>query len=379
MPVEVRSDERVTNYVKFWQKDAAKDNEEHRAIRFDKYTDVVNGTRDSFHCDPKLISLYQVTMMVLQSYTSLVGVSDMIRPSLQSLVDKTYFSRVLPFLSLLQGWSVSSSCEIIWSLSTRFELMTGQLARHEHYLASMMNLKPNARVLDVGCGVGGPAREICRFSDANIVGINNNDFQIQRAIRKTRKAGLSHKISFVKGDFMKLSDQFGENSFDAGTSTLFLAGLNLLLFSICHRSDLSCTEFRGYLRRNLRSLETGWYCAWCPLQVNVATDLSFKFGVYEWCMTDKWDPSIPDHKAIAHGIEVSDEILSHLRLLVNCSWSSPVQVGDGIPEMRTLFEARKAIQAVGFEILHEEDLAARVYIRARFRSERLKICQQDLM
>lgn len=43
MPVEVRSDERVTNYTKFWQKDSAKDNEEHRAIRFDKYTELVNG------------------------------------------------------------------------------------------------------------------------------------------------------------------------------------------------------------------------------------------------------------------------------------------------------------------------------------------------
>ncbi len=80
----------------------------------------------------------------------------------------------------------------------------------------MMHLKPNMRVLDVGCGVGGPAREICRFSDANVTGVNNNDFQIQRANKKTRKAGLSEKISYAKGDFMKLSKQFGEGSFDAG-------------------------------------------------------------------------------------------------------------------------------------------------------------------
>lgn len=29
-----------------------------------------------------------------------------------------------------------------------------------------------------------------------------------------------------------------------------------------------------------------------------------QFGVYEWVMTDKWDPSNPEHKRIAHGIEV---------------------------------------------------------------------------
>jgi sterol 24-C-methyltransferase len=79
-----------------------------------------------------------------------------------------------------------------------------------------MNLRPGMRVLDVGCGVGGPAREIARFSDATIIGLNNNDFQIGRARKYTQKAGLQDQVSFTKGDFMKLSEQFGENSFDAG-------------------------------------------------------------------------------------------------------------------------------------------------------------------
>lgn len=54
-------------------------------------------------------------------------------------------------------------------------------------------------------------------------------------------------------------------------------------------------------------------------------------------MTDTWDPSIAEHKHIAHGIEV----------------------GDGIPEMRNIAAARQALKTVGFEILHEEDLADR--------------------
>jgi sterol 24-C-methyltransferase len=35
------------------------------------------------------------------------------------------------------------------------------------------------------------------------------------------------------------------------------------------------------------------------------------------------------------------------------------QVGDGIAEMRNIHAARKALKSVGFEILHEEDLADR--------------------
>jgi sterol 24-C-methyltransferase len=54
-------------------------------------------------------------------------------------------------------------------------------------------------------------------------------------------------------------------------------------------------------------------------------------------MTDAWDPSIPAHKDIAHGIEV----------------------GDGIPEMRPISACLKALDTVGFERIHTEDLADR--------------------
>lgn len=54
-------------------------------------------------------------------------------------------------------------------------------------------------------------------------------------------------------------------------------------------------------------------------------------------MTDKYDKKNPAHRKISHGIEI----------------------GDGIAEMRTIVQARSALKTVGFEILHEEDLAAR--------------------
>jgi sterol 24-C-methyltransferase len=79
-----------------------------------------------------------------------------------------------------------------------------------------MNIRPGMRVLDVGCGVGGPAREIARFSDANIVGVNNNQFQVDRARKYAKESEVGDQLTFVKCDFMTLAEQFGENSFDAG-------------------------------------------------------------------------------------------------------------------------------------------------------------------
>lgn len=76
------------------------------------------------------------------------------------------------------------------------------IARHEHYLAHMMGLRDGMKVLDVGCGVGGPAREIAKFSGANIVGLNNNDYQIERAERYAIKEGMASQTAFTKGDFM---------------------------------------------------------------------------------------------------------------------------------------------------------------------------------
>lgn len=58
------------------------------------------------------------------------------------------------------------------------------------------------KVLDVGCGVGGPAREISKFADCHVTGLNINDYQIQRATRAAAISGQSEQLEFVKGDFM---------------------------------------------------------------------------------------------------------------------------------------------------------------------------------
>ena len=65
-----------------------------------------------------------------------------------------------------------------------------------------MGLRQGMKVLDVGCGVGGPAREIAKFASVNIVGLNNNDYQIERASNYAAREGLSDQLTFTKGDFM---------------------------------------------------------------------------------------------------------------------------------------------------------------------------------
>lgn len=82
------------------------------------------------------------------------------------------------------------------------ETLLQALARHEHYLAHRIKIDQSMTVLDVGCGVGKPAREIATFTGCNVVGLNNNAYQVERATAHAAREGLSDKVSFVKGDFM---------------------------------------------------------------------------------------------------------------------------------------------------------------------------------
>ncbi|KAH0543699.1 Delta(24)-sterol C-methyltransferase [Glutinoglossum americanum] len=177
------------------------------------------------------------------------------------------------------------------------------LARHEHYLAHMMTLRDGMSVLDVGCGVGGPAREIAKFAGVNITGLNNNDYQIERATRYAQMDGLGDRLKFVKGDFMQMS--FPDKNFDAVYA----------IEATVHAPDLV-----GVYSEIFRVLKPGGV-----------------FGVYEWLMTDKYDNSNPRHKEIRLGIEQ----------------------GDGISNMVKISEGIAAIKAAGFELEFHEDLAER--------------------
>ena len=76
-----------------------------------------------------------------------------------------------------------------WGWGTSFHFAPGlpgkgiqaSEAAHEARIAGILGLKPGARALDAGCGVGGPMRTIASTSGAHITGITINDYQVKRA------------------------------------------------------------------------------------------------------------------------------------------------------------------------------------------------------
>lgn len=204
-----------------------------------------------------------------------------------------YYDLVTDFYE--RGWGQSFH----FGAPYRGEPYRQSILRHELYLAHRLGLARDARVLDVGCGVGGPARNIARFADVRVTGLNNNAYQVERARTLAEEDGLSERCTFVKGDFMKLP--FDDATFDAAYE----------IEATCHAPDLVAVY--SEIARVLR-----------PGGV---------FGGYEWCLTSAYDPANPEHRAVKKEIEI----------------------GNGLPDIRTTEDVRHALAAAGFAIVETSD------------------------
>lgn len=79
-------------------------------------------------------------------------------------------------------------------------------------LARLAKLQPDMRVLDIGCGIGGPARTLAAEFDCNVVGIDLSQDYCQTAAMLTERTGLGNSVSFGRGDGIALP--FADESFD---------------------------------------------------------------------------------------------------------------------------------------------------------------------
>jgi len=144
-------------------------------------------------------------------------------------------------------------------------------------------------------------RNIARFAECNVTGINNNAHQIKCGDRISKMQGLDKQCKFVKGNFNSLP--FEDNTFDG-------------IFQI--EATAHAADKRLVYGEILRVLKPGQY-----------------FASYEWCLTSKHDPQNPKHVAAKKAIEE----------------------GDGLPGIATCDEVVEALRDVGFDILDAHDRA----------------------
>lgn len=181
------------------------------------------------------------------------------------------------------------------------ESLADSILRHELRLALGLGLRPGMHVLDVGCGVGGPARNIARFADVQVTGLNNNAYQVERASKLTREARLHNECVYLEGDFMDIPADAA--SFDAAYA----------IEATCHAPDRV-----GVYSEVYRVLRPGSI-----------------FAGYEWCLTDRYVDTDAEHREIKKGIEI----------------------GDGLPDLIHTTQVLEALKQAGFNEVSGRDLA----------------------
>lgn len=182
------------------------------------------------------------------------------------------------------------------------EKLPAALRRYERHLGERLGFGPGRRVLELGCGVGGPMRHLAEDFGVSVTGVTIVPYQVERGRLLTKRAGLDHRCSFMVGDFNHLD--LPGSSFDSVYT----------IEACCHAADR-----RGPFGEAFRVLRPGG-----------------RFAGYDWCLLDAFNPEDPEHQRIKLGIEE----------------------GNGIAALRSASDVVDCLLDVGFEIEVAGDWAA---------------------
>jgi SAM-dependent methyltransferase len=136
-----------------------------------------------------------VTTKVREHYSA-TGLTDRIKSALATIASQDQALTVAQLASLDQ-------------FHTRGILATAELA-------GAAGLEPSSRVLDLGCGIGGPARYLAATFGCEVTGVDLSPAFIDAAAYLTARCGLSDRVTFQVGD--ALHPPFEDAAFD----TVFL-------------------------------------------------------------------------------------------------------------------------------------------------------------
>ena len=174
--------------------------------------------------------------------------------------------------------------------------------RHQRLMISKLELSEGMKVIDIGCGIGGPMRRVVSEAGVRVTGVNNNDIQLNKAKSLNVEAGIDPMVDYLACSFMDMS-AIADDTFDRGYA----------IESTCHAPDKE-----GAFAEIYRVLKPG----------------ALLWG-QEMCMTDKFDPDDDGHRSIKHGL----------------------MQGIALKDIATMSEVSHALERVGFQVIEAKDRA----------------------
>ena len=175
--------------------------------------------------------------------------------------------------------------------------------RHQRLMIAKLELRRGMTVVDVGCGIGGPMRRVVREAGVKIVGVNNNEIQLEKAKALNAEAELGHMVEYLPCSFMDMG-AVADDTFDRGYA----------IESTCHAPDKA-----GAFAEIYRVLKPGAL-----------------FWGQEMCLTEQFDSGDRRHQAIKQDL----------------------MQGIALKDIATTAEVNRTLEAVGFQVVEGTDLAA---------------------
>jgi cyclopropane-fatty-acyl-phospholipid synthase len=76
------------------------------------------------------------------------------------------------------------------------------------HIIKKLNIKPNQKVLDIGCGWGSLAIDIAKSAKCEVTGITLSKNQFNYCVRKAKECNLENQVTFKLIDYRELNEKF---------------------------------------------------------------------------------------------------------------------------------------------------------------------------
>ena len=159
-------------------------------------------------------------------------------------------------------------------------------------LVKFMRLRPGMRLLDVGCGIGGPARYFAEQQGCRVTGVDLTEEFVRTAESLTKMTGLEKSLTFRRASVLELP--FEKGSFDG--AYMIHVGMNL-------------ADKAGVFREVARVLKPG--ARFTIFDFMAAKKEKFSFPV-PWALTEETS-FVNDRNAYHEGLRAAGFEVEHER------------------------------------------------------------------
>ncbi|MDA9189263.1 cyclopropane-fatty-acyl-phospholipid synthase family protein, partial [Candidatus Pelagibacter sp.] len=76
------------------------------------------------------------------------------------------------------------------------------------HIIKKINIQPNQKVLDIGCGWGSLAIDIAKSANCEVTGITLSENQFNHCVKKAKELNLENQVNFKLIDYRQLDEKF---------------------------------------------------------------------------------------------------------------------------------------------------------------------------